>query len=224
MRDHSGQIAFPGGKIEPGDASPCAAALREAEEEIGLTRDNVMPIGYLEPYVIGTGYLVVPTVATAKPQFRLTLDPGEVAEAFEVPLPFLMDPQNHLRHRRESRGREEAVLRHAVRGPLHLGRHRGHPAQPPPEALRLMVRGLVDAVRAVPAALSWPTRFCSCCAGAIPSCSWPGPKARLPCWWSRGSSSRSPAPSWRGFLAHRHKGAYVPAHIENGVLVPGRME
>ena len=106
MRDHSGQIAFPGGKIDPTDASPSDAALREAEEEIGLAREYITPIGYLDPYVTGTGFMVVPTVATVAPRFRLTLDPREVAEAFEVPLRFLMDPANHERRSRDVGGRQ----------------------------------------------------------------------------------------------------------------------
>ena len=105
MRDHSGQIAFPGGKIDPSDGSPRTAALREAEEEIGLSRDHVTPIGYLDPYVTGTGFMVVPTVATVTPPFRLRLDPREVVEAFEVPLRFLMDPDNHERRTRDFGGR-----------------------------------------------------------------------------------------------------------------------
>lgn len=105
MRDHSGQIAFPGGKIDASDASPRAAALREAEEEIGLSRESVTPIGYLDPYVTGTGFIVVPTVATVTPRFRLALDPREVVEAFEVPLAFLMDPENHERRTRDLGGR-----------------------------------------------------------------------------------------------------------------------
>ncbi len=101
MRDHSGQIAFPGGKIDPGDASPCAAALREAAEEIGLQADRILPLGYLDPYVTGTGFRVVPTVARVLPPFSLALDPREVVDAFEVPLAFLMDPANHAQHVRE---------------------------------------------------------------------------------------------------------------------------
>lgn len=105
MRDHAGQIAFPGGKVEPGDSSPLEAALREAEEEIGLDRSHLDPIGYLDPYVTGTGFRIVPTLAIATPPFRLAPDPREVADAFEVPLAFLMNPANHQRHRREIGGR-----------------------------------------------------------------------------------------------------------------------
>lgn len=105
LRDHSGQIALPGGKIDPGDASPRAAALREAEEEIGLAPGRVTPLGYLDPYLTGTGFLVVPTVAMVEAPLSLTLNPREVAAAFEVPLPFLMDPANHQRHERTLGGR-----------------------------------------------------------------------------------------------------------------------
>ena len=104
LRAHSGQIAFPGGRIDPGDVSPAAAALREAWEEIGLDAGHVTPIGYLDPYLTGTGYRVVPTVAVVEPPFHLTLNPAEVADAFEVPLAFLMEPGNHQRHSREFGG------------------------------------------------------------------------------------------------------------------------
>lgn len=105
---HAGQVAFPGGKLEPGDATPLAAALRETEEEIGLAARFVEPIGYLDSYQTGTGYRVVPVVALIRPGFALTLDAREVADTFEVPLDFLMDPANHQRHAREWRGK----LRH----------------------------------------------------------------------------------------------------------------
>ncbi len=104
LRAHSGQIAFPGGRIDAGDASPADASLREAWEEIGLERRHVTPIGYLDPYLTGTGYRVIPTVAVVEPPFRLTLNPAEVADAFEVPLAFLMAPGNHQRHAREFGG------------------------------------------------------------------------------------------------------------------------
>ena len=99
LRDHSGQIAFPGGKIDPTDPSPLATALREAEEEIGLSPARVRPLGYLDPYLSGTGFLVTPPL-------DLALNPQEVAEAFEVPLSFLLDPDHHQIHEREWRGRQ----------------------------------------------------------------------------------------------------------------------
>lgn len=103
---HAGQIAFPGGKIEPHDPDPAAAALREAREEIGLESRFVRPLGYLDPYRTGTGFRITPLVALVDPGFSLTLDDNEVASAFEVPLAFLLDPQNHQIHIRKSQGRD----------------------------------------------------------------------------------------------------------------------
>ncbi len=104
LRDHSGQIAFPGGKIDPSDADAVAAALREAEEEIGLSRRFVRPLGYLDPYLSSTGFRILPVLGLVTPGFDLTVDPSEVDIAFEVPLGFLMDPGNHQRHSREWQG------------------------------------------------------------------------------------------------------------------------
>lgn len=95
MRSHAGQVAFPGGKVDPEDGTPLNAALREAEEEIGLPRRLVTPLGYLDPYLTGTGYRIIPVVSIVEPDFRLTLNPDEVEAAFEVPLAFLMNPANH---------------------------------------------------------------------------------------------------------------------------------
>jgi 8-oxo-dGTP pyrophosphatase MutT (NUDIX family) len=104
LPDHAGQIAFPGGKIDAQDETPLAAALREAEEEIGLDRRHVHPIGYLDLYMTTLGYRIVPTLARVNPDFRLTLNASEVDDAFEVPLAFLMQPDNHQRHTRPWKG------------------------------------------------------------------------------------------------------------------------
>ncbi len=103
---HAGQIAFPGGKVEPDDDGPIAAALRESVEEIGLDPSFVEPLGFLDGYRTGTGFTVAPVVALIQPGFVLNVDPGEVAEAFEVPLAFLMNDVNHQKHAREWKGRE----------------------------------------------------------------------------------------------------------------------
>ncbi|MGA0564674.1 CoA pyrophosphatase [Ancylobacter sp. VNQ12] len=101
LPSHAGQISFPGGKIDPDDAGPLDAALREAEEEVGLSRTLVSPLGYLDAYLSRTGFRIVPVVGIVRPEFGLTLNPGEVDEAFEVPLDFLMSPDNHQRESRE---------------------------------------------------------------------------------------------------------------------------
>ena len=104
LNDHAGQISFPGGKIDATDASPLDAALREAEEEIGLDRKFVEPIGYLDLYGTGFGFRILPTVARVKPGFDLRINENEVDNAFEVPLSFLMNPDNHQIHSKEFRG------------------------------------------------------------------------------------------------------------------------
>ena len=106
LPSHSGQIAFPGGKIDPTDESPLAAALREAEEEIGLDAKFIDPIGYLDLYLTFSGFRILPMVARVAPDYRLTINPAEVADAFEVPLEFLMHPGNHQRHKRDWKGIE----------------------------------------------------------------------------------------------------------------------
>jgi len=108
LNEHAGQISFPGGKIDATDASPLDTALREAEEEVGLDRKFVEPIGYLDVYATGFGFRILPTVARVKPGFKLRINKGEVDDAFEVPLSFLMNPENHQVHSKEFRGMERS--------------------------------------------------------------------------------------------------------------------
>jgi 8-oxo-dGTP pyrophosphatase MutT (NUDIX family) len=104
LNDHAGQISFPGGKIDPTDATPLDAALREAWEEVGLTRDFIDPIGYLDLYGTSFGFRILPTVARVRPGFTLKINAAEVEDVFEVPLAFLMNPINHQIHSKEFRG------------------------------------------------------------------------------------------------------------------------
>jgi 8-oxo-dGTP pyrophosphatase MutT (NUDIX family) len=110
LHDHAGQISFPGGRMDVGDADAVATALRETEEEIGLDRRHIEVIGSLPTYTTITCYIVTPVVAIVRPPFDLKLDTFEVAEAFEVPLQFLMSPQNHRRHHFEFEGSARQFL------------------------------------------------------------------------------------------------------------------
>jgi 8-oxo-dGTP pyrophosphatase MutT (NUDIX family) len=104
LRSHSSQVAFPGGRVDAVDGSPVVTALRETEEEIGLARERVRVLGFLDAYLTGTGYRIVPVVALVEPPFSLTLNAHEVDDAFEAPLSFLLDPANHRRDQREWQG------------------------------------------------------------------------------------------------------------------------
>ena len=114
LPSHANQIAFPGGKIDKSDASPLAAALREADEEIGLDAALIEPIGYLDLYLTFTGFRILPLVARVTPSYELRINAGEVADAFEVPLWFVMDKANHARKSRDWKG----VTRHYYEMPF----------------------------------------------------------------------------------------------------------
>lgn len=105
LTDHAGQISFPGGRREPEDIDDVATALRETEEEIGLPRHLVQVIGRLDTYVTGTSYTITPIVGLIRPPFAVRADPLEVADIFEVPLSFIVDPAHHQRQRSEWQGR-----------------------------------------------------------------------------------------------------------------------
>ena len=105
---HPGQIAFPGGSVDPGDASPAHAAVRELEEEVGIGAMHVELIGRFDGYRTGTGFHITPFVGVLRPGYTVKPDPGEVADVFETPFSFLMDPSNHEKHAREWQG----VMRH----------------------------------------------------------------------------------------------------------------
>lgn len=104
LRHHPGQISFPGGRVEIGDVSRVMTALRETKEEIGIAPEQVELLGDLPEYLTGTGFRVTPVIGLVHPPFELQLDTFEVAEAFEVPLDFLMDPVNHKTHSMEYQG------------------------------------------------------------------------------------------------------------------------
>jgi 8-oxo-dGTP pyrophosphatase MutT (NUDIX family) len=117
LKAHSGQVSFPGGRSEPDDPTPEDTALREAQEEIGLPRSRVEVIGRLPEYFTRTGFRVTPVIGLIQPPLELVPDAREVDEVFEVPLAFLMDPQNHQRATRELGGRTVAyyVIEHEGR-------------------------------------------------------------------------------------------------------------
>lgn len=106
LRRHSGQVAFPGGAIDPDDASPEAAALREAQEEVGLDPAHVETLGRLPDYLTGSGFRITPVLGVVRPGYDLTINADEVDAAFEVPLSFLMDEANHRRESRMWQGHE----------------------------------------------------------------------------------------------------------------------
>ena len=221
LNDHAGQISFPGGKIDATDASPLDAALREAEEEIGLGREFVDPIGYLDLYGTSFGFRILPTVARVRPGFELRISAAEVDDAFEVPLAFLMDPGQPPGAQQGIPRHGALVLRHAVRGTLYLGRHGRNLAGAVRADLSAMIRpafteiGIFLIPFAVYALFLLATR-----SGLLLQSSWP---VHVIAKLLLGALLLVVASFV--LLAHFSGGApnstYIPAHIENGKFVPG---
>lgn len=117
LANHAGQVSFPGGHVDPEDGGPEETALRETEEEVGLHRRHVRIVGKLDTYFTRTGFAVTPVVGLVTPPFDIAPDPHEVAEVFEAPLSFLLDPANHRLCSREFEG----IVRHFYAMPY--GRH-----------------------------------------------------------------------------------------------------
>lgn len=126
LTDHAGQISFPGGRAEPEDADEVATALREAQEEIGLDPSVVEVLGRLPIYTTGTGFIVTPVIGLLPPDQPLSPDPNEVADVFEVPLSFLMNPAHHRRHQVEVEGNRREFLSMPWQGRLHEHGHDRH--------------------------------------------------------------------------------------------------
>lgn len=126
LTHHPGQISFPGGRAEPHDADAIATALREAQEEIGLASEFIDVLGSLPLYTTGTGFIVTPVVALVRAGFNLAIDPFEVAEVFEVPLAFLMDPANHRWHSVEMAGAQREFLSMLWQAPTQEGASRDY--------------------------------------------------------------------------------------------------
>ena len=223
-----GRSRFPAGGSRRATRIATEAALRETEEEVGLPRDHVTVIGRLDTYVTGTGFEITPIVGIVKAPFPLALDPFEVAEVFEVPLSFVLDPNNHRRMTRDFEQRTRTFLCAAVRGPLHLGRDRRHAGQSGRGARRLrkaMLRVLLTIVLplVLPTALYllWVTHSAPTAGGT--ACAW----TALPWIWLAGAGVALLA--FVLFVVTVHfgtpqEGVYVPPRWQNGHIVPGHIE
>jgi 8-oxo-dGTP pyrophosphatase MutT (NUDIX family) len=117
LRQHAGQISFPGGSLESSDADPLATAVREAHEEVGIEATFVEPIGFLSDHVVMTGFRITPIVALLRPGYTLRIDAAEVAEVFDLPLETLLDPRSYRLTTRNLRGIDVELTE------LHYGRH-----------------------------------------------------------------------------------------------------
>ena len=223
LPDHAGQVSFPGGKIDAGDATPLASALREADEEIGLAGDFVEPLGYLDLYLTTLGYRIVPVIARVKPGFVARAQQQRGGRDVRGAARLCDGPEQRAAPFARLAGHDPALLRDHLRRALHLGRDRWNPAQSARTDLSMIRIGFTEIVLFLApfvlyAVFLWATK-----AGVMHPDSWPVSRIA----WLAIAALLLVVGSFIFFAQFSGAPAgatYVPAHMENGKFVPGRVK